>query len=94
MRMEVNHFSTNRLLLSSSPVTLSVLFTSCCCIFRSLVGQSPLLCEAQLFEAGLSVIRSLVGQSPLLCEAQLFEAGLPLIRSLVGQSYNCRSRSL
>ena len=50
MRIEVNHFRTNRLLLSSSPVTLSVLLISCCCIFRSLVDQSPLLHKAHLLE--------------------------------------------
>ena len=52
-------------------------------LVRSLVGQSLLLREAQLFEAGLSLIRSLVGQSSLLREAQ-FETGLSLIRSLMG----------
>ena len=40
MRMEVNNFSTNRLLLSSYPVTFSVLLTSCCCFFRSLIYRS------------------------------------------------------
>ena len=54
MRMEVNNFSTNRLLLSSYPVPLSVLLTSCCCFFGSLMGQSPLLLKAHLLKTGLS----------------------------------------
>ena len=46
--------------LSSSPV-------------RSLVGQSSLLREAQLFKMGLSLIRSLMGHPPLLREAHMLE---------------------
>ena len=62
----------NRLLLSSYPVTLSVLLTS------------PLLHKAHLLEMGLSLIRSLTGQSQLLLNAHLLETGLSLIRSLMG----------
>ena len=75
MRMEVNNFSTNRLLLSLSPVTLSVLLTSCCCFFRSLMGQSPLLRKAHLLKTGFPLIWSFMGQSPLLREAHLLETG-------------------
>ena len=64
----------------------SVLFTSCCCLFRSLMGQSPLLSEAHLLQPGLSLVWSLMGQSPLLREDRFLELGLSLIRSLMGQS--------
>ena len=80
MSMEVYNFSTTRLLLSSSPVTLSVLLTSCC-FFRSLMGQSPLLRKAHLLETGLSLIRSLMGQSPLFSKAHLPETGLSPIHA-------------
>ena len=46
------------------------------------MGESSLLREAQLFEAGLSLIRSLVGQSSLLREAQLFETSSSPVWSL------------
>ena len=91
--MEVHHLSANRLLLSLSPVTLSVLFTSCSCLFRSLMGQSPLLRDAHLLQPGLSLIRGLMRQSPLLRDAHLLHPGLSLVRGLMG-TLICSSRLL
>ena len=81
MRMEVNNFSTNRLLLSSSPVAFPVLL---CCFLSSLMGQSPLLRKAHLFETGISLVWSLMAQSPLLHKAHLLETCLSLVWSLMG----------
>ena len=103
MRMEVNKFSTNRLLLSSYPVTLSCshlvtvssgvslrkayLLETGLFLIRSLMGQSPLLRKAHLLEIGLPLKWSLMGQSPLFLKAHLLEADLSLIRSVMGQSH-------
>ena len=91
-RMEVNNFvnnfSTNRVLLSLYPVTLSVLLTSHCCFFRSLMGQSPLLHKGHLLETGHSLVWSLVGQSLLLCKAHLLET----TRSLMLIALSCNPK--
>ena len=71
MKMKVNNFSMNRPLLSSYPVTLSVLLTSRCCFFRSLMCQSHLLHKAHSLETGLSLIQSVMRQSHQLCNAHL-----------------------
>ena len=91
VRMEAHHLSMNRLLLSLSSVTLSVLFTFCCCLFRSLMGQSTLLCDPDLLQPGLPLVRGLMGQSHMPREAHLLQPGLSLSPSLIALSSGPRS---
>ena len=65
MRMQVDKFSTNRLLLSSYPVTLSVLLTSCYCFFRSLITQGSLARDGPLSDLESNGSVSSVAQGSL-----------------------------
>ena len=48
--------------------------SSCCCLFRSLVGQSSLLSDAHLLQPGLSLIRvSCVSLLCCMCDAHLLQ---------------------
>lgn len=84
---EDRNFCTNRLLLSWSPVTLSVVphlvAVSSGASWISLPCCKRLTCSKQV---SLSSRASWVS-SHLLCEAHLLETGLSLIRSLMSQSH-------